>query len=110
MRVGFSHSREHKSRHGFLGIVQPICSCQRNAVENTGHYLLYCSNFAYQRTVLFDELRNIGINYGPLDSSTLSWMLLFGSPTFSDNVHSGTVYAVFKFTEWNNCFSGSIYD
>ena len=99
LRVGFSHLREHKFRHGFLDIVDPICSCRTNAVENTEHCLLHCSNFTNQRTVLFDNLRNIGINYGPLDSSTLSRILLFGSPTFSDNVHSGIIYAVFKFIE-----------
>ena len=75
LRVGFSHLREHKFRHGFLDIVDPICSCHTNAVENTEHYLLHCSNFANHRTVLFDDLRNIGVNYLPLDSSTLSRML-----------------------------------
>ena len=78
LRVGFSHLREHKFRHGFLDIVDPICSCRTNAVENTEHYLLHCSNFANQHTVLFDDLRDIGINYGSLDSSTLSRMFLFG--------------------------------
>ena len=110
LRVGFSHLREHKFRHGFLDIVDPICSCRTNAVENTEHYLLHCSNFTNQRTVLFDDLRNLGINYGPLDSSTLSRMLLFGNPKFSDNVNSGIIYAVIKFIESTNRFSGSIYD
>ena len=86
LRVGFSHLREHKFRHGFLDIVDPICSCRANAVENTEHYLLHCVNFAYQPNVLFDDLQNININSGPLDSSTLSRMLLFGNPKFSDNV------------------------
>ena len=65
LRFGSSHLREHKFRHGFLDITDPICSCHTNAVENTEHYLLHCSNFANQRTVLFDDLRNIGIDYGP---------------------------------------------
>ena len=87
LRVGFSHLREHKFIHGFLDTVDPICS-PANAVENTEHYLLHCSNFATQRTILFDNLQNIGINYGPLDSSTLSRILLFGNPNFSDNINS----------------------
>ena len=110
LRIGFSHLCEHKFRHSFLDIVDPICSCRTNAVENTEHYLLHCSNFTNQRTVLFDDLRNLGINYGSLDSSTLSRMLLFGNPKFSDNVNSGTIYAVIKFIESTNRFSGSIYD
>ena len=110
MRVGFSHLREHNFRHGFLDIVDPICSCHTNAVEDTELYLLNCSNFTNQRTVLFDDLRNLGINYSPLDSSTLSRMLLFGNPTFSDKVNSGLIYAAIKFIESTNRFSGSIYD
>ena len=110
MRVGFSHLREHKFRRVFLDIVDPICSCRTNAVENTEHYLLHCSNFANQRTVLFYDLRNTGINYGPLDSSAFYRMLLFGNPNFSDNVNSGIIYAVIKFIESTNLFSESIYD
>ena len=96
-RAGFSHLREHKFRHGFLDIVDPICSCRMNAVKNTEHCILHCSNFTNQRTVLFDDLRNIDIHYGPLDSSTWSRLLLFGNPKFSDNVNSGIIYAVIKF-------------
>ena len=68
LRVGFSHLREHKFRHGFLDIVDPICSCGTNVVENTEQH---CSNFANQRTVLFDDLLNIGINYGSSYASAL---------------------------------------
>ena len=110
MSVGFSHLRKHKFRHGFLDIVDPISFCRTNVVEITEHYLLHCSNLANQRTVLFDDLRNIGINYAPLNSSSLSRMLLFGNPKFSDNVNSGIIYAVIKFIESTNRFRGSIYD
>ena len=34
------------------------------------------------------------INYGPLDSSTLSRMLLFDNPKFSDNGNSDIIYVV----------------
>ena len=70
------------------------------------HYILRCSNFANQCTILFDDLRNIGINYGPLDSCTFSRMLLFGSPNFSDKLNSGIIYAVIRSIESTNGFSG----
>ena len=79
-----------------------------HAVENTEHYQLHWDNFANQRTVLFDDLQNIGINYGPLDASTLSRMLLFGNPDFSDNVNTGIIYCVIKFIGSTN--RGSVYD
>ena len=108
LRVGFSHLHEHRFRHGFLDTAHPICSCPTNAVENTEHYLLHCSNFANQHTVLFYELRNIDINSGPLNSFTLSRMLSFGNPKF--NVNISIIYAVIKFVESTNRFSGSIFD
>ena len=97
LMVSFSQLREHKFRHGFLDIIDSICSCRTNAVENTEYILLHCPNFANQCTVLFADLRNIGISYGLLDSSTLSRMLLFGYPKFSDNVNSRIFEAVIKF-------------
>ena len=93
LRVGFIHLGEYKFRHGFLDIVGPISSCCTNAVENTVYYLLHCSNFTNHHTVLFDGPWNIGINYGHLDSCTLSSMLLSGNSKFSDNVNSGIIYA-----------------
>ena len=77
LRVGFSHLREYKFGHGLLDIADPICSCRTNAVENSEHYLLHCSNLANQGTILFDDLQNIGINYGSLDFSTFSRILFF---------------------------------
>ena len=37
-------------------------------------------------------------------------MLLFGNPKLPGNVNSGIIYAVIKFIESANRFSGSIYD
>ena len=59
---------------------------------------------------LFDDLRNIRINYGTLDSSNLNRMLLFGNPKFPDNVTSSIIYAIIEFIESTNRFSGPIYD
>ena len=86
-----------------------ICPCRTKAVENTEHYFLHCSNFANQPNVLFDDLRNIRINYGPLDFPSLSRMLLFANPKFSNKVNSGIIYAVIKFIESTDRFTGSIY-
>ena len=93
-----------------MDIIDAICFCGTNAVENTERYLLHCSNFANQCIVFFDNLQNIDINYGLLDASTLSRMLLFGNPKFFDNVNRGIIYGAIKFIESTNCFCGSIYD
>ena len=92
----------------FLDIADSICFCRTNAVKNTEHSLLHCSNFTSERTFLLVDLQDI--NYGSLDVSTLSRMILFGNPKFSDNIDSGIIYTVIKFTESTNRFSESIYD
>ena len=58
--------------------------------------LISLTNAPFFLFVFFDGIRNIGINYDLLDSSTLSRMLLFGNTKFYDNVISGIVYAVLK--------------
>ena len=39
LRLGFSHLREHKFRHNFHDILNPLCSCSLEP-ETTSHYLL----------------------------------------------------------------------
>ena len=58
--------------------------------------LISLTNAPFFFLFFFDRIRNIGINYDLLDSSTLSRMLLFGNTKFYDNVISGIVYAVLK--------------
>ena len=43
LRFGFSHLRYHKSKHGFLDAVDPLCSCS-TAFEYTVHYFVRCPN------------------------------------------------------------------
>ena len=93
-----------------MDVVDPIWACHTNEIENTERYLLHCSNFANQRTILFDDLQNVRINYGSLDSSTLSWMFLFGNPKLSDNVKNGIIYGIIEFIKSANRFSGPVYD
>ena len=45
LRLGLSHLREHKFKHGFLDSLNPICSCGQN-IEASTHFLLHCSNYS----------------------------------------------------------------
>ena len=44
IRLGFSHLRYRKFKHGFLDAIDPFCSCS-TGIENTVHYFLHCPNF-----------------------------------------------------------------
>ena len=41
LRLGLSHLREHKFKHGFQDSLNPICSCG-NDIETSTHFLLHC--------------------------------------------------------------------
>ena len=43
LRLGLSHLREHKFKHGFLDSLNPICSCGQN-IEILTHFLLHCDS------------------------------------------------------------------
>ena len=48
VRLGFSHLRYHKFKHGFLDATDPLCSCS-TGIENIAHYFLHCPNFSFAR-------------------------------------------------------------
>ena len=47
LRLGFSHLREHKFRHGFKDTLNPLCSCSIEA-EATAYYFLRCPSHPYE--------------------------------------------------------------
>ena len=50
-RLGLSHLREHKFKHGFLDSLNPIYNCGLD-FEKTCHFLLHCPNFMNKRALL----------------------------------------------------------
>ena len=82
LRVGLSHLRKHKFRHRFLDTVDPFCSCSTNSIETTEHFLLHCSNYSNDRTLLFNSLMNMNISLFPLQPSFLCQIFLFGDSNF----------------------------
>ena len=57
LRLGLSHLREHKFKHGFQDMLNPLCSCG-NDVESTEHFLLHCPQFVNERRTLLSTLGN----------------------------------------------------
>ena len=61
LRLGWNHLRYHKFKHGFLDILNPICSCGFD-VETTCHFLLHCPNFINKRSLLQDNVSGLKVN------------------------------------------------
>ena len=44
LRLGLSHLREYKFKRSFQDSLNPFCSCGKDEVETSSHYLHYYSN------------------------------------------------------------------
>ena len=51
----FSHLREHKFKHNFQVILNPLCPFSLEA-EDTYHFFMRCQNYSNQRNVLLTTL------------------------------------------------------
>ena len=61
LRLGLSHLREHKFKHGFQDSLNPIRSCG-NDNETSAHCLLPCPHLSNERSTFLKTIRNINRN------------------------------------------------
>ena len=77
LRLGLSHLRDHKFKHGFLDFLNPICSCGLD-IETTCHHLLHCPNFINERSTLLNIVSTINENSLTSCDATIVKLLLYG--------------------------------
>ena len=82
LRVGLSHLRDHKFKHGFNNILNPFCPCNME-IESVSHFFLRCDFFTDLRTNLMNDLFNIDQNLPQYNEKLLTEILLFGKNSFS---------------------------
>ena len=87
LRLGLSHLKDHKFKHNFLGCLNSIYCCGKD-IEATVHHLLYCPNFSEERSIFFNNIKNIDENVLSGSDSRISKTLLFGISSFSDTKNS----------------------
>ena len=61
LRLGLSHLREHKFKHVFQDILNPIWSCG-NDIETSAHFRLHCPHYSNERSTFLNTIRNINRN------------------------------------------------
>ena len=96
LRLGLSHLREHKFKHGFQDTLNPLCSCGNN-VESTEHFLLHCPQFVNQRSTLLSTLGNFKSSLLENTSKVLTQILLFGNKSLSPSDNSKILRATIDF-------------
>ena len=81
LRLGLSHFREHKFRHNFEDILNPLCSCCIEG-ETTLHFFLLGQFFNDIRETLMNDLMNTNRSLPSLSQDKLISILLYGSNAF----------------------------
>ena len=79
----FYDLREHKFRHGFRGILNPLCPCNIET-ETTAHYFLCRHFYNGNRSALMNELNEIDSSFSTLNENKFIDLVLYGSDKFDD--------------------------
>ena len=108
LRLGFSHLRYHKFKHGFLDAVDPLCSCS-TAIENTDRYFLHCPNFSTARNTSLNEITIVDRSIIDHDEIKIIQTFHYGSPTYCVNDNKLVLDASIKYILETKRFDGPIF-
>ena len=110
LRLGFSHLREYKFRHGFKDILNPLCPCSIEA-ETTAHYFLRCHFYNANRSALINELNEIDSSFSALNENKFIDLILYGSDKFDDKKNRNILMCTIKFLKdlTKACYNSFIY-
>ena len=108
LRLGLSHLREHKSKHGFLDTVNPYCNCGED-IESTIHFFLHCPIFNDIRATLFRKIRGIDNVIMNEDDSTTVQILLFGHSHYNNHTNNEILKSTIEYILESDRFSGPLF-
>ena len=96
-------------QQGGNGIFLEKPNCRTNSIETTEHFLMHCSDYSNERSVMFDSLQQHGINLVPLNPINLFSTLLYGNLKF-DAVQNHTILSItVKFICATGRFDGPLF-
>ena len=108
LRLGFSHLRYHKFKHGFLDAADLLCSCS-TAIENTVHYFLACPNFSTAQNTFRNEIAIVDRSIIDQDEIKIIQTFLYGNPTYSVNDNKLILEARIRYILETKTFDGPIF-
>ena len=76
LRLGVSHLREHKLKHGFQDTINPLCNCGQD-IESFTHFFLHCPFFINKRRTLLSTIRSLDSKLFDCTNYDLTQTLLF---------------------------------
>ena len=108
LRLGLSHLRSHKIRHGFTDISSDLCFCQQ-AAEDSYQFLLKCSFYNTQRATLINDINPVllrnNLNYPVNFPSNELNLLLYGHPSISLTDNTSILLSTINYIKYPGRFS-----
>ena len=86
LRLGFSHLPEHKFRHNFADLLNPLCS-RSLETESALYFFLRCQNYTTLHIEFMADLKNINDAIMSLNESDLLHVILYGNKNFDNNMN-----------------------
>ena len=96
LRVGLSHLRDHKFKHGFQDTINPLCPCNMET-ESVSHFFLRCLFYTNERLSLIDELLLIVPSILVLNENHLIELLLYGKKDYSNEINTQIINLSIKY-------------
>ena len=96
LRLGLSHLWEHNFKHGFLDLLNPVCSCGHN-IEMSTHFLLHCSNYSNERLIFLNIIRSTDKNISDKNDFKATEALLFSDSSSDDKNNTIVMNATMEF-------------
>ena len=85
--LGITHLTEHKFKHGFNHIINPICICGGD-IESINHFFLICPEYCEARPTFFANIQSIDKMLLSQNQSSLTHLLLYDDPKRNSNVNA----------------------
>ena len=108
LRLGLSHLKEHKFKHGFDDTIDPFCLCNLE-VESTSHFFLRCINFNILRLDLMNKLFSIDPKILDFDENSLTQLLLFGNNQFTHEINSKIIKSSISYIKTSKRFDDRLF-
>ena len=107
LRLGFSHLREYKFRHGFRDILNALCPSSIKT-ETTAPYFLRCHFYNANRSALMNELNEIDSSFSTLNENKFIDLILHGSDKFDYKKNLNILMSTIKFIKDSQRFNGNL--
>ena len=108
LRLGLSHSREHKFKHSFQDTLNPLCNCGMD-VESSTHFLLQCPSYINERCTLMSNLNRINPQISQTSLQHLTNTLLFWNSSYSDKRNTHILNATIDYIQLTKRFDEPLF-